>query len=74
LRDEHDLPVSVTSLRRYVCQAFPERYTPQATPPPPPVPAGAETQIDYGYLGRWLDPLHRVRRVWTFVIVLACSQ
>lgn len=75
LRDEHDLAVSVTSLRRYVWQAFPDRHTPQPTPPRPPVPAGAEAQIDYGYLGRWLDPLaNRVRRVWAFVIVLACSR
>jgi transposase len=38
------------------------------------VPPG-EAQIDYGYLGRWLDPVaNRIRRVWAFVIVLACSR
>ena len=74
LRDEHDLPVSVTSLRRYVWQVFPDRKTPAATPLPL-VPAGEEAHIDYGYLGRWVDPLaNRIRRVWAFVIVLACSR
>jgi hypothetical protein len=75
LRDEHDLPVSVSSLRRYVCLAFPDRNRPVSRPLRPEVPAGFEAQIDYGYLGRWLDPLaNRIRRVWAFVIVLACSR
>jgi len=74
LRDEHDLPVSITSLRRYVWQAFPDRKQLAVTVPRPPVPPG-EAQIDYGYLGRWLDPVaDRVRRVWAFVMVLACSR
>jgi transposase len=74
LRDEHDLRVSVTSLRRYVWQTFPDRNRPGVTVLRPPVPPG-EAQIDYGYLGRWLDPLaNRVRRVWAFVMVLACSR
>jgi hypothetical protein len=34
-----------------------------------------EAQIDYGYLGRWEDPATgRVRRVWAFIMVLACSR
>ncbi len=75
LRDEHGLPVSVTSLRRYVWQAFPDRSRPAVTPLRPLVGPGEEAQIDYGYLGRWHDPLaDRVRRVWAFVIVLACSR
>jgi transposase len=75
LRDEHGLTVSVTSLRRYVWDVFPDyRGGPTPTPLRPPVPPG-EAQIDYGYLGRWLDPLaNKVRRVWAFVIVLACSR
>ena len=75
LHDEHDLRVSVTSLRRYVWQAFPDRRRRAATPLRPLVPPGAEAQIDYGYLGRWLDPVgNRIRRVWAFVVVLACSR
>jgi hypothetical protein len=76
LRDEHDVRVSVTSLRRYVWQTFPDRRGgAQPTVLRPDVPAGLEAQIDYGYLGRWLDPLAgRIRRVWAFVVVLACSR
>ena len=34
-----------------------------------------EAQVDYGLLGRWLDPAtERMRRVWGFVIVLTCSR
>jgi len=76
LRDEHGLSASVASLKRYVAANLPEdvlrskvtvlRETP---------PAGEEAQIDYGYLGTWLDPVGgRLRRVWAFVIVLACSR
>jgi hypothetical protein len=38
-------------------------------------PAGQEAQIDYGYLGHWVDPVgERRRRVSGFVMVLACSR
>ena len=75
MRDEHDLQVSVTSLRRYIWRAFPERCWPDPTVLRPLVPAGQEAQIDYGYLGRWVDPLGgRIRRVWAFVVVRACSR
>ena len=41
----------------------------------PDVEPGDEIQIDYGYLGQWRDPIEdRVRRVWAFVMVLACSR
>ncbi|HEY5148266.1 MAG TPA: IS21 family transposase [Mycobacterium sp.] len=74
LRDEYGLAVSVTSLRRYVWQTFPDRRQPAVTVLRPVAPPG-EAQIDYGYLGRWLDPVaSRVRRVWAFVMVLACSR
>lgn len=53
----------------------PDRTRAAATPLRPLVGPGEEAQIDYGYLGRWHDPLaNRVRRVWAFVIVLACSR
>jgi transposase len=76
LRDEHGLEVSVASLRRYVRANLPEdvlrsRVTVLRDDPP----AGAEAQIDYGYLGSWVDPVGgRLRRVWAFVMVLACSR
>ena len=74
LRDEHGLTASVASLKRYVAANLPEdvlrsRVTVLRETPP----AGEEAQIDYGYLGTWLDPIGgRLRRVWAFVMVLAC--
>lgn len=75
LRDEHGLAVSQSSLRRYVALELPERsQRSKATVLRPDVPPG-EAQIDYGYLGSWVDPLGgRVRRVHAFVMVLACSR
>jgi len=76
LRDEHGLTASVASLKRYVAANLPEdvlrsRVTVLRETPP----AGEEAQIDYGYLGTWLDPIGgRLRRVWAFVMVLACSR
>jgi hypothetical protein len=66
LRDEHGLDVSVASLRRYVRANLPEdvlrsKVTVLRDDPP----AGQEAQIDYGYLGSWVDPVGgRPRRVW----------
>jgi transposase len=76
LRDEHRLTVSITSFRRYVWMQFPDRTgIERVTVWRPPVPPGDEAQIDWGFLGSWLDPLSdRVRRVWAFVMVLACSR
>ena len=76
LRDEHGLSASVASLKRYVAANLPEdvlrsRVTVLRDTPP----AGAEAQIDYGYLGSWVDPVGgRLRRIWAFVMVLACSR
>src|SRR6266540_403053 len=76
LRDEHGLAVGLTTFRRYLWREFPEdRARELATPPRPEVDPGEEGQIDYGFLGTWLDPaLERLRRVWAFVMVLACSR
>jgi transposase len=76
LRDEHRLPVSIASFRRYVRIEFPEHVdASKVTVYRPAVPAGDEAQIDYGFLGGWLDPVtDRVRRVWAFVMVLACCR
>ena len=57
LADEQGLTASVASLRRYVRAHFPgEVRAGQVRPPRPPVPPGAEAQVDYGYLGLWPDP------------------
>ena len=75
LRDEHGLAVSQSSLRRYVGLELPEQTARgKATVLRPDSPPG-EAQIDYGYLGGWVDPVGgRVRRVQAFVVVLACSR
>jgi hypothetical protein len=76
MRDEHGLDASITSFRRYVWLEFPDHAGPdRVTVLRPPVPAGQEAQIDWGFLGSWVDPVtERVRRIWGFVMVLACSR
>ena len=75
-RDEHGLTAGVTAFRQYVRLEFPSGPKAESvTLWRPPVPPGSEGQIDYGFLGSWLDPAtERVRRVWAFVMVLACSR
>ena len=37
--------------------------------------AGEQAQIDYGQLGRWLNPMTgEAAKVWAFVMVLCCSR
>ncbi|MBO0776076.1 MAG: IS21 family transposase, partial [Actinobacteria bacterium] len=77
LRDEHGLAVSIASFRRYVAANVPEetRRAQVKVLRPWPAEPGAEAQIDYGRLGRWLDPAAgRPVTVWAFVMVLACSR
>lgn len=76
LRDEHGLSVGVTSFRLYVASEFAEEVKrDQVTVPRPDVPAGDEAQVDYGRMGRWLDPLtQKMYTVWAFVMVLAFSR
>jgi len=77
LRDEHGLAASVASFRRYVAANVPEeaRRSQVVVWSPRQAEAGEQAQIDYGMLGRWLDPLTgRLRTVWAFVMVLACSR
>ncbi|WP_436502041.1 IS21 family transposase [Actinokineospora sp. HUAS TT18] len=76
LADEHGLSASVASLKRYVAANLPEEdRRAQVTVLRDDPPAGEEAQIDYGYLGSWTDPVGgRKKRVWAFVMVLACSR
>jgi len=77
LRDEHGLAVSVQSLRRYVAANVPEevRRAQVRVLDPRPAEAGEQAQIDYGQLGRWLDPATgKLRTIWAFVMVLCCSR
>jgi len=76
LADEQGLEASVASVRRYVRAHFPAGARPQEVRMArPPVPPGAEGQVDYGYLGLWPDPATgRRRRVWAFSMVLPYSR
>ncbi len=76
LRDEEGLEASVASVRRYVRAHFPEQARQgEAVLWRPPTPPGEEAQVDYGYLGLWLDPrTGRRRRVWAFSMVLRYSR
>jgi hypothetical protein len=77
LRDEHGLAASVASFRRYVAANVPEevRRSQVTVWSPRQAEAGEQAQIDYGMLGRWLDPVSgKLRTVWAFVMVLACSR
>ncbi|HMD25682.1 MAG TPA: IS21 family transposase [Streptosporangiaceae bacterium] len=77
LRDERGLAASVASFRRYVSANIPEevRRSQVTVWNPRPAEAGEQAQIDYGMLGRWPDPVTgRLRTVWAFVMVLACSR
>src|SRR5713226_5954086 len=77
LRDERGLAVSVASFRRYVAANLPEetRRSQVRVLRPYPAEPGAEAQIDYGQLGRWLDPRTGKRLViWAFAMVLCCSR
>jgi transposase len=77
LRDEHGLAVSIASFRRYVAANVPEetRRSQVKVLRPWPAEPGAEAQIDYGRLGRWLDAVAgKPVTVGAFVIVLACSR
>jgi transposase len=76
LTDEEGLVASVASLRRYVREHFAEGVRRgEVVIWRPPVDPGDEAQVDYGYLGTWLDPATgRRRRVWAFSMVLAYSR
>jgi transposase len=76
LRDEDGLAVGISSFRRYVWLEFPDHSAEErVTVLRPPVAPGEEAQIDFGFLGSWLDPVtDRARRLWAFVMVLAASR
>ena len=76
LAGEQGLEASVASLRRYVRAHFPDGPRQQEVRMArPPVPPGAEAQVDYGYMGLWPDPsTGRRRRVWAFSMVLPYSR
>jgi transposase len=77
LSDERGLAASVASLRRYVAANLPEearRAQVRVLRLDPPEP-GQEAQVDYGQMGRWVDPATGRRHVVNaFAMVLCCSR
>lgn len=76
LHAENHLPGSLPTFYRYLEYACPEGYHPIAITvlrdDPPP---GEEAQIDFGYLGMWLDPQAQRRlRLWAFILIMAHSR
>ncbi|MCI3273422.1 hypothetical protein [Streptomyces cylindrosporus] len=76
LRDERGLTVSVATFRRWVRATMPEQaHRARVTVLREEVEPGSEAQIDYGFLGQWINPRTGKRhRVWAFVTVLPCSR
>jgi transposase len=76
LRDEHEVAVSESSVRRWIATDFADEVARQkVTVPRGPVDPGSEAQIDYGRLGMWFNPGTAKRvAVWAFVMVLSCSR
>lgn len=76
LRDDEGVQASESSLRRFIWANFAEEAARDAVRVlRDPTDAGDEAQVDYGLLGRWVDPVSgRTRRVWGFIIVLVYSR
>lgn len=76
LRDDHQVEVSESTVRRYIATTVNEqRLEDKVTVPRGAVEAGSEAQIDYGKLGMWFDPTCGRRvAVWAFAMILACSR
>lgn len=76
LRDEGKLAVSLSTFRRWVTENLPnESARSKVTVLRDDVEPGSEAQIDYGFLGQWINPSTGKRhRIWAFVMVLPCSR
>ncbi|MGW8501557.1 IS21 family transposase [Streptomyces sp. CLCI03] len=76
LRDEHKLKASLSSFRRWVHENLPdEAARSRVTVLRDEVEPGSEAQIDYGFLGQWINPgTGKRHRIWAFVMVLPCSR
>jgi transposase len=77
LRDEHGLAASWGSFYRYVRAHWPDRLEaePRLTVRLDDPPPGEEAQVDFFYVGRWLDPeLTRTRKLYAFLMTLSHSR
>lgn len=76
LWDEGKLKVSLSTFRRWVHENLPdEAARSKVTVLRDAVEPGSEAQIDYGFLGQWINPTTGKRhRIWAFVMVLPSSR
>ncbi|EST17936.1 IS21 family transposase [Streptomyces roseochromogenus] len=76
LRDERKLQAGLTSFRRWVHENLPdEAARAKVTVLRENVEPGSEAQIDYGFLGQWINAnTGRRHRIWAFVMVLPASR
>ncbi|MFI0156060.1 IS21 family transposase [Streptomyces lydicus] len=76
LRDERKLKASLTAFRRWVHANLPdETNRSQVTVLRDDVEPGSEAQVDYGFMGQWVNPgTGKRHRVWAFVMMLPCSR
>jgi hypothetical protein len=76
LRDEHKLQVSISAFRRWVHAMLPDDVKRSlVTVLREEIESGEGAQIDYGFLGQWINPRTGKRhRIWAFVMVLPCSR
>ncbi len=67
---ERKLKASLTSLRRWFHQNLPDQAArSKVTVLREEVEPGSEAQIDYGFLGQWINPRTGKRhRIWAFVM------
>ncbi len=75
LVDEAKVSVSLSTFRRYCSGLGFEPDSAKVTVWRPDVPPGEEAQVDFGLMGRWVNPRtgHK-ERVWAFLMVLAYSR
>lgn len=80
LRDEEGLRVSWATFYRYIESQWPERVhrahlAPQPTVRLPDPPPGEEAQVDFFFVGRWVDPATgEGHRLSAFLMTLAHSR
>lgn len=75
LRDEGGLEVSVSSFRRYVRERIRGVRPEDVKVPKEPAAPGQVSEVDYGRLGHWVDPLTgRGHVVEGFVMTLCASR
>ncbi|MFF4308422.1 hypothetical protein [Streptomyces sp. NPDC001601] len=68
--------MSLSTFRRWVHENLPEEAArSKVTVLRENLEPGSEAQIDYGFLGRWINPATGKRhRIWAFVMVLPASR